>query len=122
MNREPLTMFLYSDISGTLRGKGFPTRDLQKRLKSGVGWTPTNIMFTALGAIAPSQWGPSGDVLMMPDQLAEAISILATGCRRSIFFLATFSRQTARRGTVVHAPCCATPSRICAARLASLCA
>jgi glutamine synthetase len=87
MNREPLTMFLYSDISGTLRGKGFPTRDLQKRLKSGVGWTPTNIMFTALGAIAPSQWGPWGDVLMMPDQLAEANIDFGDGLQKEHFFL-----------------------------------
>lgn len=87
MNREPLTMFLYSDVSGMLRGKGFPTRDLQKRLKSGVGWTPTNIMFTALGTIAPSQWGPWGDVLMMPDQQAEANIDFGDGLQKEHFFL-----------------------------------
>jgi glutamine synthetase len=87
MNREPLTMFCYADISGQLRGKGFPTRHLEKRLKSGVGWTPTNIMFTALGTIAPSQWGPWGDVLMMPDRNAEADVDFGDGLQKEHFFL-----------------------------------
>jgi glutamine synthetase len=87
MNREPLTMFVYADISGTLRGKGFPTRHLEKRLKSGVGWTPTNIMFTSLGTIAPSQWGPWGDVLMIPDRNAEADVDFGDGLHREHFVL-----------------------------------
>ena len=87
MNREPFTMFCYADISGQLRGKGFPTRHLEKRLKSGVGWTPTNIMFTALGTIAPSQWGPWGDVLMMPDRKAEANVDFGDGLPKEHFFL-----------------------------------
>ena len=91
MNREPLTMFVYADISGTLRGKGFPTRHLEKRLKSGVGWTPTNIMFTALGTIAPSQWGPWGDVLMIPDPNAEADVDFGDGLHREHFVLCDLS-------------------------------
>ena len=87
MNREPLTMFCYADISGQLRGKGFPTRYLEKRLKSGVGWTPTNIMFTPLGPIAPSQWGPWGDVLMMPARDAEANVDFGDGQAKEHFFL-----------------------------------
>ena len=67
MLREPLTMFCYADLTGTVRGKGFPTRMLEKKLQSGAGWTPTNIMFTALGTIAPSPWGPHGDLLLQPD-------------------------------------------------------
>lgn len=87
MNCEPLTMFCYADISGQLRGKGFPTRHLEKRLKSGVGWTSTNIMFTPLGPIAPSQWGPWGDVLMMPDRSAEANVDFGDGLHKEHFFL-----------------------------------
>jgi glutamine synthetase len=49
--RDPLTMFVYADLTGQIRGKGFPTRMLAKRLKSGAGWTPTNIMFTSLGTL-----------------------------------------------------------------------
>ena len=49
MNRNELIMFCCSDIAGQVRGKGFPAKDLEARLKSGLGWTPTNIMITALG-------------------------------------------------------------------------
>lgn len=67
MLREPLTMFCYTDLSGAVRGKGFPSRLLDKRLKAGIGWTPTNLMFTALGTIAESVWGSFGDLTLMPD-------------------------------------------------------
>jgi glutamine synthetase len=64
---EPVTQFVYVDLAGQVRGKGFPTRLADQRLKSGIGWTPTNLMFTALGTIAPSPWGPFGDVLLRPE-------------------------------------------------------
>ncbi len=67
MQRDPLTMFCYTDLSGQVRGKGFPTRQIEQRLKRGIGWTPNNIMFTALGSIAPGLWGSHGDVMLMPD-------------------------------------------------------
>ena len=67
MLREPVTQFVYVDLAGQVRGKGFPTRLAERRLKSGIGWTPTNLMFTALGTIAPSPWGPFGDVMLRPD-------------------------------------------------------
>ncbi len=67
MQNDPLTMFCYTDLSGQVRGKGFPTRQIEKRLKDGIGWTPNNIMFTALGSIAPGFWGSHGDVMLMPD-------------------------------------------------------
>lgn len=35
-----------SDISGQVRGKGFPASEWDKRVHSGVGWTPTNIQLT----------------------------------------------------------------------------
>ncbi len=67
MLSEPLTQFVYVDLGGQVRGKGFPTRLAETRVKSGVGWTPTNLMFTALGTIAPSPWGPFGDIMLRPD-------------------------------------------------------
>ena len=67
MLRDPLTMFCYCDLSGQVRGKGFPSWQTEKRLSRGIGWTPNNIMFTALGTIAPGGWGSHGDVLLMPD-------------------------------------------------------
>jgi glutamine synthetase len=87
MIREPLTMFCYVDISGQVRGKGFPTRHLEKRLASGVGWTPTNIMFTAMGTIAPSPFGPFGDLILMPDRNAEANVDFEDGTPKEHFFL-----------------------------------
>ncbi|MEZ5779499.1 MAG: glutamine synthetase family protein [Paracoccaceae bacterium] len=68
MQHDALTMFCYADLAGQVRGKGFPTRQIDKRLKSGIGWTPNNLMFTALGTIAPGAWGSHGDVLFIPDE------------------------------------------------------
>ena len=67
MQHDPLTMFTYMDLSGQVRGKGFPTSQLPERLKNGIGWTPNNLMFTALGTIAPGFWGSHGDVMFMAD-------------------------------------------------------
>ncbi len=67
MQHDPLTMFTYMDLSGQVRGKGFPTSQIAKRLKTGIGWTPTNLMFTALGTIGASVWGSHGDVMFMAD-------------------------------------------------------
>ncbi|MEI2387696.1 glutamine synthetase family protein [Breoghania sp. JC706] len=67
MIHEDLTMFCYADLSGAVRGKGLPARLVEKRLKSGVGWTPTNIMYTALGTIAPSPFLAFGDVMLKAD-------------------------------------------------------
>ena len=67
MNREDLIMFCTSDIAGQVRGKGFPAADLETRLKTGIGWTPTNIMITAFGPIADSPWGALDDLILMAD-------------------------------------------------------
>ena len=67
MKRDDLIMVCYSDIAGQVRGKGFPARDLEARLRSGIGWTPTNIMITAHGPIADTPWGPFGDLVLLPD-------------------------------------------------------
>ena len=56
MMREEVVMLCTSDIAGQIRGKGFPASDLAARLAKGIGWTPTNIMISAHGAIAPSPW------------------------------------------------------------------
>jgi glutamine synthetase len=85
--RDPLTMFVYADLTGQIRGKGFPTRMLAKRLKSGAGWTPTNIMFTSLGTIAPSPWGPHGDLTLMPDPTTKVDVDFGDGSPAERFFL-----------------------------------
>jgi len=66
MMREEIVMLCTSDIAGQTRGKGFPASELELRLAKGIGWTPTNIMITAFGAIAPGPWGPFGDLVIKP--------------------------------------------------------
>jgi glutamine synthetase len=71
MIREELVMACYCDIAGQTRGKGFPIGELDARLASGIGWTPTNILLTAFGSIASSPWGPLGDLILRPDPDTE---------------------------------------------------
>ncbi|HUU97180.1 MAG TPA: glutamine synthetase family protein [Phycisphaerae bacterium] len=74
MQHDPLTMFCYTDLSGIMRGKGFPSSQIERRLERGIGWTPNNLMFTALGTIAPGGWGAHGDVMLIPDR-ATAVDV-----------------------------------------------
>lgn len=67
MNREEIVMLCTSDLAGQVRGKGFPAAELEARRRKGVGWTPTNSLITAFGPIAPSPWGPFGDLVLLPD-------------------------------------------------------
>jgi glutamine synthetase len=67
MTREEIVMLCTCDLAGQVRGKGFPLSDLAERLVRGIGWTPTNSMITAHGPIAPSPWGPFGDLVLKPD-------------------------------------------------------
>ncbi len=64
---EELTFVCCSDVAGKVRGKSFPSSDLKKRLKRGVGWTPTNVQITCFDAIADSRYGSFGDLVMIPD-------------------------------------------------------
>lgn len=71
MTREEIITICTSDLGGQTRGKGFPVRDRDARMARGIGWTPTNSMITALGPIAPSPWGPFGDLVLAPDPATE---------------------------------------------------
>lgn len=87
MQHDPLTMFTYMDLSGQVRGKGFPTSQLAKRLKDGIGWTPDNLMFTALGTIAPGVWGAHGDVMFMADPATKVEVDFGDGTPAERFYL-----------------------------------
>ncbi|WP_319486642.1 glutamine synthetase family protein [uncultured Cohaesibacter sp.] len=67
MITNPLVFVLTSDIAGKSRGKSFPLKEVEKRLKRGVGWTPTNVQITCFDAIAESPFGSLGDLLLIPD-------------------------------------------------------
>lgn len=71
MKPQEITTICTSDLGGQTRGKGYPTRDRSNRMVKGIGWTPTNSMITPLGPIAPSPWGPCGDLLLRPDPDTE---------------------------------------------------
>lgn len=67
MKTEPLVVACTSDVSGKLRGKGFPEAEFEKRLRRGVGWTPTNVQITCFDVIAESPFGALGDLVLLPD-------------------------------------------------------
>lgn len=70
MNREDLILACASDIAGKVRGKSFPATQLEKRLKRGIGWTPTNVQITCFDNIADSPFGSFGDLVLIPDPTA----------------------------------------------------
>ncbi len=63
-----VVMVVTSDISGQVRGKGFPVSNLEKRMESGVGWVPTNVQITCFNNIADSPYGSTGDLILVPDR------------------------------------------------------
>lgn len=73
IEREKLVYICCSDIAGQVRGKGFPARDLEKRRRFGVGWTPTNIMINCLGRIPQTPFGPHGDLNLVPVESPDVI-------------------------------------------------
>lgn len=62
-----LIMICASDVAGQMRGKAVPRRAWESRRKTGIGWTPTNVLQTSFGPIAPSPWGALGDLAIRPD-------------------------------------------------------
>lgn len=74
MKREEMMVACCGDLSGKVRGKAFPLAQMEKRLKRGVGWTPTNVQITCFDAIAESPFGSLGDLVLIPDP-ATSVSI-----------------------------------------------
>src|SRR5262249_36885039 len=56
------------EMAGRVRGKGFPAPRPPARLRSGVGWVPTNTMISTLGPIADTPFGATGELILMPDE------------------------------------------------------
>ena len=67
MKIEELMVACCSDVAGKVRGKAFAAAEFDKRLKRGIGWTPTNVQITCFDAIADSPYGALGDLVMIPD-------------------------------------------------------
>ncbi|WP_052340940.1 glutamine synthetase family protein [Salinarimonas rosea] len=87
IDAEDLVLVCCSDIAGQVRGKGFPARDLEKRRRFGVGWTPTNIMINCLGRIPATPFGPRGDLFLAPAAETETILDFGDGSPREHWFL-----------------------------------
>jgi glutamine synthetase len=71
MLHEELTFVGTCDIAGLVRGKGFPSSELKRRRKTGIGWTHSNLMQTCFGPIFDTPFGTGGDLMMVPDPSAE---------------------------------------------------
>jgi glutamine synthetase len=71
--RETIVTICCSDIAGQVRGKGFPSRDLEKHRRFGVGWTPTNIMINCFGRIPATPFGVVGDLMLIPAEKGDVV-------------------------------------------------
>ena len=87
MIREELIFVATCDISGHVRGKGFPARELPGRLKKGIGWTGSNLMMSPAGPIWDTPFGTAGDLMIVPDPAAEVRVDFADGSAVEHFFL-----------------------------------
>ncbi len=85
--REELVFVATCDISGHVRGKGFPACELAGRLRKGVGWTHSNLMMSAFGPIWDTPFGTAGDLMIVPDPAAEVRVDFADGSAPEHFFL-----------------------------------
>ena len=87
MIREELIFVATCDISGLVRGKGFPARELPARLNKGIGWTGSNLMMSPFGPIWDTPFGTAGDFMIVPDPAAEVRVDFADGSAVEHFFL-----------------------------------
>jgi glutamine synthetase len=87
MIKEELIFVATCDISGHVRGKGFPARELPARLKKGIGWTGSNLMMSPAGPIWDTPFGTAGDLMIVPDPAAEVRVDFADGSAVEHFFL-----------------------------------
>jgi glutamine synthetase len=87
MNREELIFVATCDISGLVRGKGFPARELPLRLTKGIGWTGSNLMMSPFGPIWDTPFGTAGDFMIVPDPAVEVRVDFADGSAIEHFFL-----------------------------------
>ena len=87
MISEELVFVATCDISGLVRGKGFPARELPARLKKGVGWTGSNLMMSPFGPIWDTPFGTAGDFMIVPDPSVEVRVDFDDGSAIEHFFL-----------------------------------
>ncbi len=79
MISDPQLFLCLSDISGTMRGKAMPVREIDNGAEARVGWTPTNVQIGCFDTIAESPWGALGDLVLMGDLNSRARVDFADG-------------------------------------------
>jgi glutamine synthetase len=84
---DDLILVCCCDIAGQVRGKGFPARQIEKRRRFGVGWTPTNIMINCMGGIPQTPFGPRGDLFLVPAPEGEVVLDFGDGTPVERWFL-----------------------------------
>ncbi|HEY1298871.1 MAG TPA: glutamine synthetase family protein [Stellaceae bacterium] len=87
MIREELIFVATCDISGHVRGKGFPACELPGRCQKGIGWTGSNLMMSPGGPIWDTPFGTAGDFMIVPDPAAEVRVDFEDGSAVEHFFL-----------------------------------
>ena len=71
MTLETLAFIGTSDLAGLLRGKSFPLADLPRRMRRGVGVTPSNLLLSVFGPIYETPFGTAGELMLIPDAATE---------------------------------------------------
>jgi glutamine synthetase len=89
MISEPIALLDVCEIAGRARAKGFPVTDLSAKLKSRVGWMPTNTMISALGPIADTAFGATSDMVLVPNPASELKVDFEDGSAPNTFPLAS---------------------------------
>lgn len=103
MINEPIALLDTCEIAGRARAMGFPVTDLSAKLKSRVGWMPTNTMISALGPIADTAFGATGDMVLVPNPASELKVDFEDGSAPNTFPLASVDQvPQVRNDNVAH--------------------
>ncbi len=87
MESEDLIFVGVCDLAAHLRGKAFPAKDLESRLRKGMGYTAANIMMSAFGPIYDNPFGTTGDLALIPDPSTK-VDVEFEGFAPERFYLA----------------------------------
>src|SRR6516225_7600289 len=87
MEKEDVIFVGVCDLSGHMRGKAFPAREVNARLRKGMGYTGANIMMSAFGPIYDNPFGTIGDLTLVPDASTK-VDVEFAGHAGERFYLA----------------------------------
>ncbi len=67
MSEPSVTYLVWSDFVNVARTRGVPTRDLEGRLETGLGWAVAGQALTAFTGIVDNPFGPMDEARQIPD-------------------------------------------------------